>query len=398
MIKKLFINENIFVLWLTTFTTMLGIGLIAPIMSIYAKTLGASNLEVGLIFGSFALARTIAQIPIGYLSDIYGKKIFIVIGTFFCSVFTTLYAFVNSIFMLVLIRMLNGAFSSFITPVAGAYISLIAPKNKLGEYMGIFGSSISLGFAFGPLIGGFLAQYINMRAPFYFCGIITFIAFLICLFKLKNVYVKNDEVIYINKLIIFQKKNISKKKFNLKYLKDKNFLIGFILNLFYTFNLAGIMSYFAIYASKYISLFLVGFLISYTNFLSGILQKIFGRMYDKVGNILILISVVLISLGIYSLSFSKTLALMFFSITLISIGGAIFSPSINALTMKNIPYEKKGMAMGLFTTSLNIGIFLGAVILGFVADKIGLANMYKDTAIFFMIIGITGYIFIKKIR
>ena len=78
------LEKNVFVIWITTSTTMLGVGFIAPIMAIYAQTLGASNFEVGLIFGSFALARTVAQIPVGVLSDIYMERSFLLsVGRFF---------------------------------------------------------------------------------------------------------------------------------------------------------------------------------------------------------------------------------------------------------------------------------------------------------------------------
>lgn len=68
--------NGIYVLWITIFVTMLGIGLIAPLLAIFAKSYGLSNFQIGLIFGSFALVRTIFQLPAGTLSDTYGKKYF----------------------------------------------------------------------------------------------------------------------------------------------------------------------------------------------------------------------------------------------------------------------------------------------------------------------------------
>ncbi|WP_423792912.1 MFS transporter [Methanocaldococcus indicus] len=381
----MFKDKNILVLWLTTFITMLGIGIIAPILSIYSKILGASNLEIGLIFGSFALARTLAQIPIGYLSDIYGKKIFIVIGTFFCSVFTTAYAFVHTVYELIVVRMLNGAFSSFITPVAGAYISTIAPKDKHGEYMGIFGSSLALGFALGPLFGGFLAQ-INITLPFYFCGAITFIAFLLCLFKLKNIEVVDGKVRFTNKLILYNKKLKSNKVIPTDFFKNRRFSLAYILNLLYISAMSGIMVYLSLYAySLKLSLASIGFLISYTNILSGMTQRKFGGFYDKYGKKVAYYGIVLITLGLILLTISKNFTDLLLDLTFFSIGGAIFSPAVNSIAMEKIDIEKKGSAMGLFTTSLNIGMLVGAIILGFIADLFGIKTMYLLVGIVFFI-------------
>ena len=385
--------EIVIILWITTFITMLGIGLIAPLMSIYAKELGASNFEIGLIFGSFAIARTIAQIPIGSLSDKYGKKIFILIGTFFRGVFTLMYAFVSSVIGLLFVRIFNGAFSSFITPVAGAYVATIAPREKLGEYMGIFGSAIGLGFAMGPLIGGFLAEWYGIRTPFYFCGALAFLAFLVSYFKLKNVVVNKDgKYEYISDCVV--KGNSSNKELiSFEFLENKYFLISYIINTSYMAITAGIIGYLAVYASNYnIGVAYVGFLIASTNLVMGALQRKFGKIYDKLGNPIIYIGLIIGALGVYGLSISHSFINMFLSLIIMALGGAMYVPAINALAMKEIPHHKKGGAMGFFTTSLNIGMFIGAVVLGFVADYVGLSNMYKFSAMISFMVCVGAYI------
>jgi MFS family permease len=393
--------ETVIILWLTTFITMLGIGLIAPLMSIYAKSLGASNLEIGLIFGSFAIARTIAQMPVGSLSDKYGKKIFILIGTFFCGIFTLSYAFVVSVIGLIFVRVLNGVFSSFITPVAGAYVASIAPKERLGEYMGLFSSAIALGFATGPLIGGFLAEWYGLTTPFYFCGAITFFAFIISYFKLKNIIVnKNGEFQYTTKLLFNKSDNLQnyrQKLISFEFLKNKYFLASYVMNTTYMATTAGVVGYLAIYAYSFnIGLGQVGFLIASTNLVMGLLQRAFGKLYDKKGNILIIIGLIVASVGVWSLSESYSFLTMLGALMIMAVGNAIYTPAINALSMKEISAHKKGSAMGFFTTSLNIGMFIGAVVLGFVADYVGLSNMYKFAVVSSFIICFMAYISIIK--
>jgi MFS family permease len=385
--------EIVVVLWITTFITMLGIGLIAPLMSIYAKKMGASNFDIGLIFGSFAIARTIAQIPIGNLSDKYGKKIFILIGTFFCGVFTLMYAFVNSVAGLLLVRIFNGAFSSFITPVAGAYVATIAPKGKLGEYMGIFGSAIGLGFSTGPLIGGFLAEWYGIRTPFYFCGALTFIAFMVAYFKLKNVVVDKDGKYEYSSNFIVKGNNANKKLISFEFLKNKYFSISYIINMSYMAITAGIMGYLAVYASNYgIGMAYVGFLIASTNLVMATLQRKFGKVYDKVGTPVIYIGLIIGALGVYGISISHSFVEMFLSLIVMAFGGAMYVPAVNALAMRDIPHHKKGGAMGFFTTSLNIGMFIGAVFLGYIADQIGLSNMYKLSAMVPLLVCVGTYL------
>ncbi len=380
------LGKDIFVIWITTFTTMLGVGFIAPIMAIYAQILGATNLEIGLIFGSFALARTIAQIPIGVLSDMYGKKFFIVCGTFFYGLFTLMYSFVSSVLGLLIVRVFTGIFSAFVTPVAGSYIAAIAPKARLGEYMGIFNSAITLGFGIGPFIGGALADMYGIKTPFYICGFLGILASIISYKELEDIVLnKKREIKSLSNL------------FPIEFLKDRSFLSSFIINMSNVMINSGIIAYLALYAVSYdISISQVGFMIAATNILTALLQRSFGKLYDKFGNVMIIIGIFIISIGMYMLSTSTTFLDMVISLIIVAVGSSISSTSTTSLAVKDIPMHRKGEAMGLFTTSINLGMFFGAVIFGFLADILGIANMYKFSAIFTIVVGILCYLNIRR--
>ncbi|AEF96996.1 MFS transporter [Methanotorris igneus] len=378
--------RSMFVIWVTTFVTMLGVGFIAPIMSIYAQTLGATNFEIGLIFGSFALARTIAQIPAGVLSDIYGKKFFIVSGAFFYGVFTLLYNFVNTVLGLLIVRTFTGIFSSFVTPVAGSYVAAIAPKTRLGEYMGIFNSAITLGFGVGPFVGGILADMYGIKTPFYFCGFLGILAAIISYTKLEDIAFKN----------IGNTKN-KIKLFSFEFLRNRNFLSSFVINTSNVMVNAGIITYLALYATNYgITMGRIGFMIAATNLLMALLQRNFGKLYDRLGNVVIIFGIFIMSFGMYMLSISSSFLSMVASLTIVAIGSSICTPATTSLAIKDIPTHRKGEAMGLFTTSINIGMFIGSIFFGFLADILGIANMFKVSAIFSSIIGFISYLRIKN--
>jgi len=393
-------KETVIILWFISFITMLGIGLIAPLISKYAQLLGASNFEIGIVFGSFALARTFAQIPVGYLSDRYGKKIFLLLGIFFYGFFTILYPFANSVIHLIVLRILNGISSSFINPVAGAYVATVAPRGKLGEYIGLFNSALPLGFSLGPLLGGIMARFYGIEAPFYFCGILSFISFFICLFKLKNIEIKRDGSFrYVSKLIVKYRGPLKRRFFSLEFLRDRHFRSAFIINMAYYVVNTGIIAYLVVYVSDYLGLDQVGILIASTNLTMGALQRKFGEIYDRTGGTLLICGGLLLSaLGLYLLSiFPQYLTTVspilkiFSALELVAIGGSMYLPAVNALAMKGIDIGEKGAAMGLFTTSLNIGMFLGAVVLGYLADLFGLSNMYKISSLILTAVGLYSY-------
>ncbi|ADC69414.1 major facilitator superfamily MFS_1 [Methanocaldococcus sp. FS406-22] len=373
--------KDISIVWFVTFVTMLGVGLIAPIMAVYAQILGATNFEIGLIFSAFAIARTIVQIPIGGLSDIYGRKIFLVGGTLFYGLFTFLYNFVHSVFGLIIVRIFTGMFSACVTPVAGSYVSVVAPKERLGEYMGVFNSAITLGFGIGPLVGGAMADIYGIEMPFYFCGFLGILASLICYFKLEDIKVKSTH---------------KKKTFSYDFFKDKKFLIAFVLNIVVLMINSGIIAYLSIYAYGYgISLGKIGFMLAATNLLSTLLQRRIGMLYDKFGVSVIPLGVTLMVLGLSFLSVSTTFLSILSSLILQAIGMAVVGVSLNSLAIKDVPIYRKGEAMGIFTTSINLGMLFGTIIFGILADLFGLAEMFRISALFCLITGIIGYLKIR---
>ncbi|ABO35874.1 major facilitator superfamily MFS_1 [Methanococcus maripaludis C5] len=378
--------NGIYVLWITIFVTMLGIGLISPLLAIFAKSYGLSNFQIGLIFGSFALARTIFQLPAGTLSDNYGKKVFLVGGTFLYGVTTLFYGLVSGFASILLVRTFTGVFSAFVNPIAGSYIAQISPKSKLGEYMGVFNSAIALGFGVGPLLGGLLADMYGFLVPFYVGGFLGIIASIIAYFKL-------DE----GPKPLEKQKLAWKNLFSLEFLKMRNFSAAFIINIALTISRGAILAYLAIYAYDYgISAFKIGAMLAAMNFVLAVTQKKFGKIFDEKGNSIILHGIFIGNLGMFVLAMSTSFTAMFISLIIASIGASMSTPGINSIAIRDIPHERKGEAMGLYTASINVGIFSGAVLLGYISDIVGISNMYKIGAVFSFLISYLAYISIKK--
>ena len=73
-------NRIFFVIFLTVFVAMLGVGIIAPTMPLYADHLGANGLWLGIIYASFSLSRLVFMPMAGRFSDLKGRKLFLAIG------------------------------------------------------------------------------------------------------------------------------------------------------------------------------------------------------------------------------------------------------------------------------------------------------------------------------
>ncbi|MFY1645004.1 MFS transporter, partial [Methanoculleus bourgensis] len=155
------------VLFISVFATMLGLGVVSPLLPIYAENLGATGIWLGIIFSAFALSRSIFMPIIGRISDRQGRKWIILIGMFAYAALSLAYLIAGSVYSLTAVRFAHGIASAMVVPIAMAYIADLSEKGKEGSHMGNFSISMFLGMGVGPLLGGFLNDAFGMPSVFY---------------------------------------------------------------------------------------------------------------------------------------------------------------------------------------------------------------------------------------
>ncbi len=156
---------------------MIGLGIIWPLVPVYAVQLGAGGLQVGIIIASFNLARTLFNPLAGRLSDRWGRKPFIAAGLLLYALISVLYIMATRVEALILVRFLHGFTSVLVGPVAMALAADIAPPHRLGRYMGTLNMAVMLGLGAGPVLGGIIRDLFGMAAAFYTMGGLALITF-----------------------------------------------------------------------------------------------------------------------------------------------------------------------------------------------------------------------------
>lgn len=160
----------LFILSAAVGVAMMGLGIIWPLIPVYAVELGAGGFLVGLIVASFNISRVLLSPFSGAISDKWGRKRFIASGLLIYAILSVFYVLPENAETLILIRLLHGIASLLVVPVAMALTADIAPPHKLGLYMGTLNTAIMVGLGFGPAMGGIIRDTLGFNAAFYIMG------------------------------------------------------------------------------------------------------------------------------------------------------------------------------------------------------------------------------------
>lgn len=173
-------RKTLYSIWLAQFITMMGMSLVVPFLPFYVRDLGVTDAnEVarwsGLVFaGPFFLSFFL--IPVwGYLGDRYGRKLMVIRALFGLALSQALIGLAQSVEMLFLFRMLQGAVSGFVA-AALALVSASSPRDKSGYAIGLLQTATASGNIIGPLLGGSLADQIGYRPLFFIVAAICTMA------------------------------------------------------------------------------------------------------------------------------------------------------------------------------------------------------------------------------
>ncbi|MBF7073682.1 MFS transporter [Glaciecola sp. MH2013] len=151
---------------------MLGLFMVIPVLAIAAVEYpDYSPLLVGLAIGGYGLTQAILQIPMGVLSDKWGRKPVIYLGLSFFIIGSVVAATADSMLMLTLGRVLQGAGA-----IAGAVMALasdVTRESQRAKVMAIIGVSIGFSFYLALLLGPAIAGSYGVQGIFWITAILT---------------------------------------------------------------------------------------------------------------------------------------------------------------------------------------------------------------------------------
>ena len=167
------------------FLRMLGLFLILPVFTLYARTLTDSTPTlIGLAFGIYGLTQASLQIPFGMLSDKLGRKPIIFAGLLIFAAGSLLASQADSIWAMILGRALQGA--GAISAALMALAADLTREQQRTKAMALIGISIGFAFSLAFVVGPLLATLIGVSGIFIFSAILAILAIIVLYLLVPN--------------------------------------------------------------------------------------------------------------------------------------------------------------------------------------------------------------------
>ncbi len=142
----------------SSFIDLTGGFLIMPFFSLFlTEKYGISLFQVAGIFAIWASAGLVGQTIGGAIADRFGRKLMIVVGLVFSAITSLGFALIDDLFLVQIVAVVAGFFSSSGGPARQAMVADIVPKEQYSDAYGIMRVVGNVAFAVGPAIGGLLA-------------------------------------------------------------------------------------------------------------------------------------------------------------------------------------------------------------------------------------------------
>ena len=390
-------NPTIMLLCVSTALLTSGQGMVAPILPLYADSLGVSVATVGLVISVFGLARFMTNIPTAILAQRYGRRLPLVVGPFIAAFGNGMAGLVDSFELLMLFRFIAGIGSAAFITGAVIFIGDISTISNRGRMMSVYQSSFILGISSGPVIGGLIAELFGLRAPFLAVGALSIMSGVWAFFKvpetLKPEHIDVEESGNNDKVIVENRSKYSLVFSRGFILIALVFMITFFTRASAQFTLLPLM------ASKDLGLSpgQIGAIFTIPPIIAFLMLPLAGSVSDKYGRKKTIVpGLLIVSMSLFLLGSDLSLILFIVGMSLYGFGSGIEGPTPVAYVADISPRNLQGIAQGIVRSAADFALLVAPPLMGFVADVFSSSTAVIANAVAVGVLGVVFLFFAKE--
>jgi predicted MFS family arabinose efflux permease len=302
------------------------------------------------------------------------RKPLVLIGAVALLAITIFYPISNVILIFLMFRFIHGLAWGFSTTVNGTAAVDVIPKSRLGEGMGYFGLSVTLGMIIAPSLGIFLFGVTTFNNLIYISCALGIIAIIL----LAAVRYYTPESVRLTK----------KEELKFSYLGslvEKTSWYPALITMIATFGYGSVVTFIVIFGEErgidQIFLFYL-----FNAVMASISRPIAGKWFDERGpKGLIVVCSFLTFAGMWALSFSHTNVGIAIAGILFGIGFGSLLPTLQSWTLSKTLDNRRGVANGMFFSAIDFGIGLSGIVFGLLAQFLETAVLFQISSIFLIV-------------
>ncbi len=351
-----------------TFSGLLAVGAVLPVLPRYVHgELGAGNVAVGVVIGCYAITGLLLRPVAGRLADHRGRKPTVLGGSILVAVAGFLYLLPLGVAGLIGARLILGAGEGTVFTAGSAWIVDIAPAERRGRVIGLYGLAVWGGLSLGPLIGELLLHSSGYEAVWIFAGASPLVGALIAA-RLPDPFHARPGEDEHHPLIAREavRPGAAMALGAFGYATVASFVV---LHL----EARGVghgALVFGVFAAMIVLTRLIG-----------------GDLPDRIGPVRVAIGAAIAeAIGLTTVGVAHSLAIAVAGAMAMGVAFALLYPSLSLIVVERVPETRRGAALGTFTACFDAGVGIGAPLAGIVAAL----GSYEDAFLFAALVALAS--------
>lgn len=345
------------------FLLYFGFWLLIPVFPFYlSEIFNAGNSTIGIILSCYTVAALCIRPFSGYFLDSFARKPLYLLAYFIFMTMFAGYIIAGSLVLFILFRIIHGVSFGMVTVGGNTVVIDIMPSSRRGEGLGYYGLSNNIAMAVGPMSGLFLHDAGMSYTTIFCCSLGSCIAGFICASLVKTPY----------------KPPVKREPISLdRFILLKGIPAGISL-LLLSIPYGMTTNYVAMYAKEIGINATTGFFFTFMAVGMAISRIFSGKIVDKgkitqvisAGLYIVVFSFFLLSACVYIINWnSMACSIIFFAVALLlGVGFGIMFPAYNTLFVNLAPNNQRGTATSTYLTSWDVGIGIGMLTGGYIAE------------------------------
>ena len=377
------LSKNFILICLAGFLYFGSFYFLLPTIPQFVQNIGGTAGQIGAVVGFFTLTSVLLRPYFGKLADGYGRKKMMMAGSGLFALLFVCYGRMDSIYPLYVLRLLHGVAHGCYLAAAFAYVADLAPIERRGEVMGVYGVANVFSMALFPALGSrIIMKTQDFNYLFTLSALTCALAFLaVTLIDEWKPEIKDG-------------RKIGMLEAGLKPPVLAASLTFFSASIVY----GSVITFLPVYApQKGIADFGLFFTV-YAAFT--LLSRVAaGKLSDVYGRRKVVIPFLsVLAVATFCLPFLSNIYILAFIGALFGLGFGAFMPALNAYVVDKTEPRERSRALAFFTSFMDVGITTGAMVLGVLGGFIGFEAMYATAGVI-LCCGIVFFtLFTKKQR